>query len=127
MARAYSMDLRQRVVDAIEGGLSSREAARRFAIGIATAGAWHRLWRRTGDVRPGRQGQPRTSKLDPHEGFILGLIEQTRDIALAEIAERLAEEHGVSTCPATVWYFLDKRGMTFKKRQRTRASSNARM
>ncbi|MGI8724084.1 MAG: IS630 transposase-related protein [Methyloceanibacter sp.] len=39
MARAYSLDLRRRVVDAIEGGLSTREAARRFAIGIATAGA----------------------------------------------------------------------------------------
>ena len=51
MARAYSLDLRRRVVEAIDGGLSSREAARRFAIGIATAGSWHRLWRKTGDVR----------------------------------------------------------------------------
>lgn len=42
MARAYSVDLRQRVIDAIEGGLSTREAARQFAIGIATAGSWHR-------------------------------------------------------------------------------------
>ena len=127
MARALSMDLRRRVVDAIEGGLSTREAARRFAIGIATAGAWHRLWRRTGDVRPGRQGQPKSSKLDPHEEFILTLIEETKDIALAEIAERLADEHGVSACPASIWYFLDKRGLTYKKRRRTPVSSSARM
>ena len=60
MARAYSLDLRRRVVEAIDGGLSSREAARRFAIGIATAGSWHRLWRKTGDVRPGRQGHSPT-------------------------------------------------------------------
>ena len=127
MARAYSMDLRRRVVDAIEGGLSTREAARRFAIGIATAGAWHRLWRRTGDVRPGRQGQPKNSKLDPHEAFIVNLIEETRDIALVEIAERLADQRGVSACPATIWYFLDKRGITYKKRRRTPVSSSARM
>jgi transposase len=127
MARAYSLDLRQRVVDAIEGGLSTREAARQFSIGIATAGAWYRLWRRTGDLRPGRQGQPERSKLDAHEAFILGLVDKVKDIALTEIAERLAEERGVSACPATIWYFFDKRGITFKKRQRMRVSSSAQM
>jgi transposase len=126
MARAYSLDLRRRVVEAIEGGLSSREAARRFAIGIATAGSWHRLWRKTGDVRPGRQGQPKRSKLDAHADFILGLVAATKDIALAEIAELLSQKRGVSVCPATIWYFFDKRGFTFKKRQRTRASNSAR-
>jgi transposase len=127
MARALSLDLRRRVVAAIDGGVSTREAARRFSIGIATAGDWHRLWRRTGDVQPGRQGKPEGSKLDPHEAFILGLIEESRDIALAEIAERLAEAHGISACPSTVWYFLDKRGITYKKSPRMRANSSARM
>jgi transposase len=127
MARAYSLDLRWRVVDAMAGGLSTREAARRFAIGIATAGAWHRLWRRTGDVRPSRQGQPEGSKLDPHEDFILGLVEAVKDISLAEIAARLAAERGLTTCPATIWYFFDKRGITHKKRRHTPANSSARM
>jgi transposase len=127
MARAYSLDLRQRVVEAIEEGLSSHEAARRFAIGIATAGAWHRLWRRTGDVQPGRQGQPKRSKLDAHEAFVLDLIERDKDISLGEIAERLAEERGISACPATIWYFFDKRGITFKKRRRMQASRAAPM
>ncbi len=127
MARAYSLDLRQRVVEAIEDGLSSREAARRFAIGIATAGAWHRLWRRTGDVHPGRQGKPQGSKLDAHEQFVLSLVESQKDISLGEIAERLAQDCRVSACPATIWYFLDKRGITFKKRQGMRASNNVQM
>jgi transposase len=126
MARAYSLDLRQRVVMAIEEGLSSREAARRFAIGIATAGAWHRLWRRTGDVQPGRQGKPKGSKLDAHEEFVLGLVESQKDISLEEIAARLREDCGVLVCPATIWYFLDKRSITFKKRQGMRANNNAR-
>lgn len=126
MARAYSLDLRQRVIDAIEGGLSTREAALRFAIGKATAGAWHRLWRRTGDVRPGRQGNPGGSKLDAHEGFILDLVEAHKDISLAEITDRLATERGVRTCPATVCGFFHKRGLTFKKRRRTPPSRTAR-
>ncbi|MEH2480509.1 transposase [Nitrobacteraceae bacterium AZCC 2146] len=38
MGKPYSMDLRERVVSAIEGGVSTRQAAERFAIGIATPG-----------------------------------------------------------------------------------------
>jgi len=81
MARAYSLDLRKRVIEAIRGGLSTREAARRFAIGISTAGSWYRSWRATGSLEPGRQGAPKVSKLDPHEAFILALVEtDDRDI-----------------------------------------------
>src|SRR5215472_531616 len=100
MAGAYSVDLRVRVIEAIEGGLSTRQAAARFAIGIATAGAWHRLWRQTGHVRPGRLGNPGGSKLDAHKDFILGLIAAQKDITLHEIAERLAGAYGVRVQPS---------------------------
>ena len=125
MARAYSSDLRVRVIEAINAGLSTRQAAARFAIGIATAGAWHRCWRKTGEMKPGRLGNPGGSKLDRHEEFILGLIAAQKDIALHEIAERLAQTHRVSAQPSTVWYFLNKRGITFKKRQRMPPSKSA--
>lgn len=125
MARALGLDLRERVVAAIEGGLSTRAAARRFSIGISTAGSWYRQWRSTGDLRPGRQGQPSRSKVDVHEAFILDLVSSHKDIALHEIAERLAAERGVRAVPSTVWHFLAKRGITYKKRQRTPASNNA--
>jgi len=59
MGKPYSMDLRERVVAAIEGGESTYQAAARFSIGIATAGAWARLKRATGDVRPAKQGKPK--------------------------------------------------------------------
>jgi transposase len=127
MARAYSSDLRVRVIAAINDGLSTRQAAARFAIGIATAGAWHRSWRKTGEAKPGRLGNPGRSKLDPHEAFILGLIAAQKDIALQEIADRLSEARGLIVRPSTVWYFLDRRGMTFKKRQRMPPSRSAKM
>jgi transposase len=57
MGKPYSMDLRQRVVAAIEGGLSTRQAAARFAIGIATAGTWARLKRATGGGSACQTGQ----------------------------------------------------------------------
>lgn len=126
MTRSLSADLRQRVIAAIEEGMSTREAARRFRIGISTAGSWSRRYRETGETKPRKQGQPSRSKLDVHEPFILGLIADAPDITLAEIGERLAAEHGVRTAPSTVWLFLDRRGITFKKRRRTRPSSSAR-
>ena len=126
MARAYGSDLRRRVIEAIDGGMSARAAAARFAVGISTAINWHRQWREEGSLEPGRQGKPTGSKLDPHEAFILELIEERKDIACHEIAETLEADQGVRSCPATVWYFLDKRGLTHKKRRPTRPSNSAR-
>ena len=124
MTRSLSGDLRGRVIAAIEDGISTREAARRFRIGIATAGAWYRRYRETGETEARKQGQPSRSKLEAHEAFILGLIEDAPDITLAEIGERLAAERGVRAAPSTVWLFLDRRGITFKKRRRTPPSSS---
>ena len=50
MTRSLSADLRGRVISAISEGLSTREAARRFRIGIATAGHWYRRYRETGET-----------------------------------------------------------------------------
>lgn len=126
MACAYGLDLRRRVITAIEDGLSTRAAARRFSIGISTAGSWYRQWRATGEAMPLRQGHPPGSKLDGHATFILGLVRSRKDIALREIAEELERHHGVRASEATVCRFLAKRGLTFKKRRRTRQSNNAR-
>jgi transposase len=125
MGRPYSMDLRERVIGAIEGGMSTRRAAARFAIGIATAGAWARLKRAKGDVSPTRQGKPKGSVLDPHAGFIFALIEESRDITLEEIAARLSDERGLTVVTTAVWKFLDRHEMTHKKRPHMRASRSA--
>lgn len=115
MTRSLSGDLRGRVIAAIEEGVSTREAARRFRVGIATAGAWYRRYRETGETQARKQGQPSRSKLDAHEAFILGLIDAAPDMTLAEIGDRLSTERGVQAAPSTVWLFLDRRGITFKK------------
>ena len=117
MARAYGLDLRQRVIESIEAGLSTRAAARRYSVGESTAGRWHRRWRATGSVRPGRQGNPGGSLLDAHQAFILKLVDETVDISLAEIAERLAAEREVTVDPSTIWYFFRRRAITYKKRR----------
>ncbi len=127
MTRSLSGDLRGRVIQAISEGISTPEAARRFKVGISTSGRWYRRYRATGETTARKQGQPSRSRLDPHERFILGPIEATPDITLAEISERLARDRGVRVVPSTVWMFLARRGITYKKRRRMPASSNGRM
>jgi transposase len=118
MARAYSQDLRDRVIDA---GTSARAAAERFGIGVATAIVWVRR-AREGERVARKQGQPRRSMLDPHRDYLLGLIAAEPDLTLAELQERLRGEAGVSASIGTIWTFLDRAGLTFKKRPLTHAS-----
>jgi len=90
-------------------------------------GAWVRRWRETGHYQPKRQGQPKGSKLDAHEAFILALVEEDKDITLVEIGERLSQEHGITACPSTVWLFFERRAITYKKNgARRRAAARGR-
>ena len=57
MGKPYSMDLRERVVAAVEtGGLSCHQAAAQFGVGVSTAIIWVQRLRETGSVAPGQMG-----------------------------------------------------------------------
>ena len=116
MTKPLSNDLRERLVSAVEGGLSRRSAADRFGVAPSTAIHWVARWRRTGTVAPEPQGGDRRShRAEAHGEEILGLIDETPDITLAEIAEYLRETHALSVAQSTVWRLLDRHGLTFKK------------
>jgi transposase len=127
MARAYSQDLRDRVIDAGLSGSSARQAAARFGVGDATAIVWVRRARMTGERKARKQGQPRRSKLDPHRDYLLGLIAQTPDLTISELLERLLADRSMRASRATLWTFLDRCGLTFKKSPPMRASRTARI
>ena len=133
MTRPLSLDLRQRVIDAINGGLSCRAAAARFGIAPSAAVKWRRLWRETGSVAPRRQGGERllgrlgqTGRIEAVGGAILGMVEATPDLTLAEIAGRLEREHGARFAASTVHRFFRRRGWSFKKSPAMRANRSAR-
>lgn len=126
MARAYSQDLRDRVIDATLSGTPARHAAARFGIGVATAIRWARRARESGNRRAERQGQPRRCKLDPHRDFIFGLMAEQPDLTISELQERLLAERGGRASRATIWMFLDRAGLTFKKRPHMRRSRTVR-
>lgn len=127
MGKPYSQDLRERVVAAVEGGLSTGAAAERFGVSKAAAGAWARLKRKQGNVLPARQGKPKGSVLDAHADFILGVLEDAPDTTLVEMSERLAAERDVRVVYTAVWKFLRARAMTHEKRPSMPANASARM
>jgi transposase len=122
MARAYSQDLRDRVIDAALSGRSARQAAARFGVGEATAIVWVRRALANGERGARKQGQPRRSKLDPHRDYLLGLIEETPDLTISELLDRLLVDRNLQASRATLWTFLDRCGLTFKKSPPMRAS-----
>jgi len=125
MTRALSIDLRERLISAVEGGQSRRAAAERFGVAASTAIKWVDRWRRTGHVRPRPQGgDKRSQSIEAHAREILALVGERPDISLAEIAVYLDEMHGLRVALSTVWRLLDRHGMTFKKnRARQRAAA----
>ena len=125
MARSLSVDLRRRVVGAIEGGLSCRAAAQRFGVSAASAIRWRAQERREGDVRPKRQGGDRHSqRIEAHAELILSAVAAKSDITLSELRERL-KERGVAVAIGTLWRFFKRRKITRKKRRRTPPNSAA--
>ena len=119
MSKALSVDLRDRVVAAVEGGMSCRQAAARFGISASSAIRWRSRLRTQGDVRPGPLGGDRRSgRIERHAGVILGLVERKSDITLAELRAALAEQ-GVATSLSTLWRFFVRRRITLKKSRRT--------
>ncbi len=122
MARALSVDLRDRVVAAIAGGLSRRQAGVRFGVSAASAIRWQQLVAERGTPAPQRQGGDRRSgKVEAHADLILGAYEATPDITLAEL-QALVADHGTQVALGTLWRFFARRGITRKKRRRTRPS-----
>jgi transposase len=125
MVKAYSGDLRGRVLDAVKGGLSCRAAARRFGVATSTAIKWVARWRQTGSHSALPQGgDQRSGRIEAYRAEIMVLVEDKPDIRLHEIANHLYEAHGLMVAPSTVWRFFDRHAVTFKKnRARQRATT----
>jgi transposase len=118
MSKALSLDLRTRVLAAIAGGLSCRQAAERFGVSASSAIRWRAMQRRQGDARPKALGGDRRSgRIEAHAATILALVETKPDITLHEIQAALVEQ-GVTVGIGTLWRFFARRRITFKKRLR---------
>lgn len=126
MTRPLSNDLRERLIAAVEVGMSCREAAEQFGVAPSSAVKIVGSWRKTGNFEPRPQGGDRRSgRLEAFAVEIIGWIRVEVDMTLAEIAERLTERHGEMFSQSAIWRLLARHDETYKKklvRQRAEAS-----
>ena len=116
MGQPLSMDLRSRLLTAVDDGMSCRGAAARFGVAPSTAIRWHAQRRETGSFAPRPQGgDMRSRRVEERSDDILALWAARKDITLEELRTGLAEM-GLTVSVAGLHRFFVRRGMTRKKR-----------
>jgi transposase len=125
MGKPYSVDLRERVVAAVEtGGLSCHRAAEQFGVGVNTAITWVRRLRETGSVAPGQMGGHKPKSISgEHRVWLLQRIKDG-DFTLRGLVAEL-DEHGLKVDYRSVWEFVHAEKLSFKKKRggwRTRSA-----
>lgn len=124
MGKPLSMDLRERVVGAISGGMSRRAAAARFGVSAASAVRWAALQRDQGrPVAKPQGGDMRSVATEAKAARIWALYEAAPDITLAKLRAALAAE-GIAVAVSTLWRFFARHGHT-RKKDRPRAGAGS--
>jgi transposase len=115
--RAYSLDLRQKVVAAVERGDSTiEEVAASFGVGQTFVKKMLRQHRETGDLRPRPHGGGRTARLsDKHLKLLRREVERSPDKTVPALRDHLEERAGVTVSTPTVSRALSRLGLSRKK------------
>ena len=116
MGKPYSLDLRKRVVAAIEGGLSRNQAAKRFGIGISTAINWMPRQQNTGSVAPGQMGGHKPKAISGEHAVWLSQRIRNSDFTLRGLVAELGER-GLKVDYHSVWRFVHAEKLSFKKKR----------
>lgn len=109
MAQAYSMDLRQRVIDECDAGMQTSEVAKKYSVCPAWVRRLKQHRRERGDIRPRSGGGSRGRKIDRER--LAQLVAQQPDATLVELRDRL----GVQVTPWAICKALQELKLTFKK------------
>ena len=119
MVRPYSLDLRERVLAAVNSGKSCREVAETFGVSVSSVVKWSQRARATGSVAAKPMGGKRPVLLAGQRAFILERIEATPHISLRALAAELAER-GIEVSYGAVWTFVHREGLSHKKKSASR-------
>jgi transposase len=110
MGVAYSQDLRDRVLAAVDGGLKVYAAAPLFRVSVSLGRR-----RATGDVTAHKSGGGPKPKLAAHDEALRAKVTQKGDITLIELQAWLAGDHAVKVSIGGLWARLRHLGLTLKK------------
>lgn len=120
---AYSQDLRDRVLGALERGERPSAIARRLEVSRVWVYQVKERFVKAGERSSRPVGGYRVSRIAHLETTVRIWIKAQPDLTLAQLCERLAERQGIQIKPPALWHQLDKWKLSFKKsaaRQRAR-------
>lgn len=123
MVRAYSLDLRERVVAAVAAGQSCRQVAQMYRVSVASVVKWSQRFRATGSAAAKRMGGRRPRSLAGERDWLLARLAVGPDVTLRALVVELGDR-GVVTSYGSVWRLVHDAGISFKKnavRQRARS------
>lgn len=115
--KAYSKDLRLRVLAAVDRGMPRKEAAETFGVSASTVKRYLRLRRETGGVEAKKIPGPPARKREILKTVLPAQVSRNPDLTLAEHRELLEDERGVSVSTATVSRVLKDLRLPLKKRR----------
>lgn len=121
--RAYSVDLRERIVAAVEAGQARREVAERFAVSPATIGNHLRLRRETGGLAPRPRVGARPGIGPARYPQLVAPLRADPDATLERHCERWAASTGQVVSVSTMWRAIARTGWTYKQRRWARPSA----
>jgi transposase len=124
MAKPYSMDLRERAMSRVEAGESVRIVAAALSIAPSSVVKWRQRHRLTGSVSPGQMGGHRPRKIVGDHATWLRKRISGPDFTSRGLVSELAERW-LKVDYRTVWSFVHREGLSFKKKragQRTRSA-----
>ena len=124
MARAYSLDLRERVVAAVNSGQTCRSVAETYEVSVSSVVKWSQRFQSTGSPAPGKIGGYRRPLLADHRDFILARIVAEPHITLRRLQTELIER-GVLISFGTLWNFVRREGLSFKKKPAAHRAGSA--
>ena len=125
--RAYSQDLRDRVLRALERGQRPSDIARHLQVSRFWVYQVRNRFRDQGERCSHRVGGHRRSRIAHLEKDIRAWIQEQPDLTLAQLCQRVARQ-GIQIRVSALWHQLDKWKLSFKKnvaRQRARTSRRA--
>ena len=114
MPRAYSLDLRERVVGLVASGEPCRAVAELFDVSVASVVKWSQRARATGSAAAKPMGGKRPYLLEGERDWLLARLAEKPNLTLHALLAELGERGVVVSCD-TLWRFLKRQGISFKK------------
>ena len=116
MSKALSLDLRVRVLAAVEAGATHREAGLRFGVSPSSVSRWGQRKREEGEPRPKALGGDRRSgRIEAHHDAVLAALGPAQDATIEDVRLALSQQ-GLTFGFGSIQRFFARHAITRKKR-----------